>query len=115
MQFVARHRHAPISDRKARLVVDLIRGKHANDALQVLRATPRRGAYFVDKVLRSAIANADQSLEADMEGLRVARAWVDGGPMRKKWHARARGRIAWIQKRSCHINIVLDDGQQAGG
>ena len=94
MQFVARHRNAPISDRKTRLVVDMIRGKHVNDALNVLRATPKRAAYYVDKVLRSAVANADQSLEADMESLRVARAWVDGGPMRKKWHPRARGRVA---------------------
>ena len=111
MQFVARHRNAPISDRKTRLVVDMIRGKHVNDALNVLRATPKRAAYYVDKVLRSAVANADQSLEADMESLRVARAWVDGGPMRKKWHPRARGRVAMVRNRSCHIHIVLDDGQ----
>ena len=111
MQFVARHRNAPISDRKARLVVDVIRGKHVNDALQLLRVTPKRAAYYVDRVLRSAMANADQSLEADMESLRVVRAWVDGGPMRRKWHARARGRVAMVRNRTCHINVVLDDGQ----
>jgi len=111
MQFVARHRNAPISDRKTRLVVDLIRGKHVNDALNVLRATPKRASYFVDRVLRSAMANADQSLEADMENLRVARAWVDGGSLRRKWHPRARGGVATVRNRSCHIHIVLDDGQ----
>ena len=111
MQFVARHRNAPISDRKARLVVDLIRGKHVNDALQLLRVTPKRAAYYVDRVLRSAMANADQSLEADMSELRVANAFADEGPTRRKWRAAARGRAMIVRGRTCHINIVLDDGQ----
>lgn len=100
-----------MSARKARLVADLIRGKHINDALQVLRRTPNRGAKFVDKVLRSAIANADQSLEADMEELRVERCWVDEGRTRRKIRPVARGRAHMERKRSCHINIVLNDGQ----
>jgi len=111
MEFSASHRHAPLSARKARLVVDLIRGKHVNDALQILRSTPKRAAYFVDKVLRSAMANADQSLEAEMDQLRVARAWVDEGRTMRKGQARARGRGVIIRGRTCHINIVLDDGQ----
>ncbi len=89
----------------------MIRGKHVNDALHILRATPKRAAYFVDRVLRSAMANADQSLEADMEQLRISRAWVDGAAMRKRWRASARGRSAIERARTCHINIVLDDGQ----
>ncbi len=116
MEFVARHRYAPIPAQKARLVVDLIRGRHVNEALQILRATPRRAAYLTDKVLRSAMANADQSLEADMESLRVSRAWVDEGPdkgpLRRKWQPRARGRATMIRSRSCHINVVVDDGQR---
>lgn len=111
MEFVASHRYAPISPRKARLVIDLVRGKHVNDALQILRGTPKRASYLVDRVLRSAMANADQSLEASMEELRVARAWADPGPTRKKWRAAARGRWVTIRGRTCHINIVLDDGQ----
>lgn len=91
--------------------MNLIRGHHVNDALQILRSTPNRGARFIDKVLRSAMANADQSLEADMEQLRIARASVDAGPTRKKWKARARGRTATITSRTCHISVVLDDGQ----
>ena len=111
MEFVATHRYAPIAAQKARLVVALIRGRHVDEALQVLRATPKRASYFIDKVLRSALANADQSLEADMEALTVSRAWVDEGPdkRRRKWAARARGRTAIIRSRSCHINVVLDD------
>ncbi len=112
MEFRASHKNAPMAASKVRRVVDLIRGKHVNDALQILRATPNRGSSLVDKVLRSAIANADQSLEADVEALRVKRAFVDEGRMRRKVMARARGRAAILRHRSCHINIVLDDGQQ---
>jgi large subunit ribosomal protein L22 len=82
-----------------------------NDALQILRATPQRASYFIDKVLRSAIANADQSLVAEMDSLRVKSAVVNEGPTRKKWRPKARGRVGRIQNRTSHIEIVLDDGQ----
>ncbi len=110
MEFRASHKYAPISARKARDVVDLIRGKHVNDALQILRATPRRAAHMVDKVLRSAMANADESLEADMENLTVEEAYVNEGPTRKKgeWWSR---RGVTIKGRTSHIHVVLDDGQ----
>jgi len=111
MEFNASHNYAPLSARRVRLVIDLIRGKHVNDALQILRATPKRASYYVDKVLRSAMANADQSLEAEMEQLKVSKAWVDEARMSKKGWARARGRGVLIRTRTCHINIVLDDGQ----
>ncbi len=111
MQFVARHRHAPISPRKAKLVTALIQGEHVNDALQILRLTPKRAAYMVDKVLRSAMANADQSLEANMDQLRIVRAWVDGARIRRKGMPRARGRWDIIKTRTSHIHIILDDGQ----
>ncbi|MGD2175437.1 MAG: 50S ribosomal protein L22 [Candidatus Brocadiaceae bacterium] len=111
MEFRASHRYAPITPTKVRPVVDLIRGKHVNDALQILRATPNRGAHLVDRVLQSAMANADQSLEADMENLRVQKAWVDGGPIRRKVRPAPRLRRSIIRSQSSHINIVLDDGQ----
>ena len=111
MEFRASHRYADISARKARLVIALVRGKYVNDALQILRSTPNRASTMVDKVLRSAIANADESLEAQMDRLRVKEAWADGGPTRRKWRPRARGRATPIRSRHSHINIVLDDGQ----
>ena len=111
MEFKAAHRYAPISPKKARGVIELIRDKHVNDALQILRATPKRAATMIDKVLRSAISNADESLEADMENLRVKRAWVNQGPTRKKYRPRGRGQVGTERKRTSHLNVILDDGQ----
>ena len=115
MQFRAHYRYADISPRKVKGVVALIRGRHVNDALQVLRATHRRASAVVDKALRSAMANADQSLEADMENLVVRQAHVDEGPhggaAHKRWRPASRGRMAPYRHRTSHISIVLDDGQ----
>jgi len=111
VEFRASHRYAQISPSKVQLVIELVRGKHVNDALQVLRGTPKRASHVIDKVLRSAMANADESLEANMDSLRVERAWVDKGPTRRKWRARARGRVGRIRNRTSHIHIVLNDGQ----
>jgi large subunit ribosomal protein L22 len=109
MEFNAKHRYAKISARKARPVVDLIRGKHVDDAMQILRRTNKRAAYMVDKVLRSAIANADESLEAEMEDLWVKEIRVDEGPTRKRYRPRARGRATPERRRTSHISIILDD------
>ena len=111
MQFTAKHRLARISARKVRDVVALIRGKHVNDALQVLRNTRVRASYMVDKALRSAIANADESLEADMDNLWVKEALADEGPTRRRIRPRARGRAYVELRRTSHITIVLDDNQ----
>ena len=111
MQFTATYKHADISPRKVKGVVDLIRGKHVNDALQILRATNKRASTLIDKVLRSAIANADQSLEADMDALWVREAHVNESATQDRWRPRARGRVGPIKKRSSHIQIVLDDAK----
>jgi len=111
MEFRASHRHAKISPTKAQPVADLIRGQHVNDALEALRATPNRGAQLIDKVLRSAMANADQDPQTDMENLRVKGIWVDQGPTRAGWRPRARGRVERRKRRSSHITVVVDDGQ----
>jgi len=108
MKFRASHRFAPISSRKARLVIDLIRDKSADEALEVLKFTNNRPASLIDKVLRSAIANA--GLDADTENLWVETARVDDGPQwPMRWHAGPRGRIMPLHKRTSHILIELSD------
>lgn len=110
----ASHRYARISPRKARLVIDLIRGRHVNDAKMTLQFTNKRAAHFVEKVLKSALANAEdhinrKKLDIDTENLYVKEAWVDEGPTMKRWLPRARGHATPIFKRTCHIHIVLDE------
>lgn len=104
MQYNAMHRYARISERKARLIVDMIRGMRCNTALETLRFTHRRGAAFVTKVLQSAMANANEQ-EAAMNKLVVSEARVDGGPIIKRFQPKDRGRAHPIQKRTCHIVI----------
>jgi large subunit ribosomal protein L22 len=102
------------SPRKARLVVDHIRGRTVPEARTVLAFTQRAAAREVEKVLRSAVANAEASHGLIGDDLYVSAAFVDEGPMLKRWRARARGRVARIRKRTCHITIRLAPTAQAG-
>ncbi|GBE36247.1 50S ribosomal protein L22 [bacterium BMS3Bbin07] len=107
MESKAMLRYARITPRKARRVIDLIRGKKAGDAMVSLRFMPYRGAQYVEKLLRSAMANAEQK-EVDVpEDMRVVTAYVDEGPVMKRLFPRAMGRANIIKKKSCHITIVL--------
>src|SRR5918911_2686817 len=96
-----------ISPRKARLVVDHIRGRTVPEARTVLAFTSRAAAREVEKVLRSAVANAEANHGLIGDELYVSTAVVDEGPTLKRWRARARGRVARIRKRTCHITLVL--------
>lgn len=109
MEAKATLRYARITPRKARRVVDLIKGKKAGDALISLRFMPYRGADFVEKILRSAIANAEQKKAVNPEGMIVARAYVDQGPVMKRMEPRAMGRANTIRKRTSHITVVLSE------
>lgn len=103
-------RYARITPRKARRVVDLIRGKRASDALIALRYMPYRGAGIVAKLLRSAMANAEQkSSYVDIDKLRIKTAFVDQGPVMKRMEPRAMGRANVIKKRTSHITIILSE------
>jgi len=114
MKARAEHRFARISARKARLVAGLLRGLPVNQAMDVLMLTNKRGASLIDKVLRSAWANASQQdPHADEETYRVAEVRIDGGPMFKRIRPRAMGRAARIRKRTSHITIVISDGKEA--
>jgi ribosomal protein L22 len=95
------------SARKARLVAEHIRGRSVPEARAVLAFTPRAAAREMEKVLRSAVANAEANHGLVGDDLLVGAAYVDEGPTLKRWRARARGRVARIKKRTCHITVLL--------
>jgi large subunit ribosomal protein L22 len=96
-----------MSPRKARLVVEHIRGRSVPEARTVLAFTQRAAAVEIEKVLRSAVANAEANHDLVGDELVVSAAYVDEGPVMKRWRARARGRAARIHKPTCHITIKL--------
>jgi large subunit ribosomal protein L22 len=102
-----------ISPRKARLVVEHIRGRSVPEARTVLAFTPRAAAREVEKLLKSAVANAEANHDLIGDDLVVTAAYVDEGPMFKRWRARARGRAARIRKRTCHITLKLAPVEEA--
>lgn len=98
-----------VSPRRVRLVVDQIRGKEVEKALDILKFTPKRSAAIVAKVLKSAIANAENTQSVDVDRLYVKRALVDGGGMWKRFMPRAMGRATRVRKRLSHITLVIDE------
>ncbi|GJM22193.1 MAG: 50S ribosomal protein L22 [Planctomycetota bacterium] len=117
-EFRASHRHAKITARKARLVVDLVRGEPVNKALIMLDRSPKRAAVLVGKVMRSAVANAEQKTggSVDLNQLMVGEARVDEGPLlggARRWRPSARGRAQPYAKRTSHIHIALTAGTPA--
>lgn len=110
MQARAEARYIRVSPRKARLVVDLIRGRKAGEALTVLRTTNKRVAPLVEKVLRSAIANAQhQSADVDVDRLVVREAYVNEGPRMKRIRPAPMGRAHRYQRRMAHIAVTVSD------
>ena len=107
MSYTASHKFCRIAPRKARLVADLIRGRGVADALTELEFSKRRGAYFVQGVLKSAIANAEQA-SADVSRLVVVESRVDEGPTIKRFQQKDRGRAHPIMKRTSHIIVAVD-------
>jgi ribosomal protein L22 len=105
------------SARKARVVAEHIRGRSVPDARAVLAFTPRAAARDMEKVLRSAVANAESRPDLQWHGdeLVVSAVYVDEGPTLKRWRARARGRVARIRKRTCHITLVLEQAPEPAG
>jgi large subunit ribosomal protein L22 len=101
-----------MSPRKARLVAEHIRGRSVPEARTVLAFTPRAAARELEKVLRSAVANAEANHNLVGDELVVSSAFVDEGPVLKRWRARARGRAARIRKPMCHITVVLAPAAQ---
>ncbi len=96
-----------ISPRKARLVAEHIRGRSVPEARAVLAFTSREAARAIEKVLHSAVSNAESNHGLSEDGLYIKEAYVNAGPMLKRWRPRARGRVARIHKRTCHITVLL--------
>lgn len=105
-------RYVRISPRKARQVTELIKGKSVQEALTVLRFTPKAASSIVEKVLRSAAANAENNHDMDVNALYVKNSYVDEGPTMKRYLPRARGRADRIRKRTSHITVVLAERER---
>ena len=102
-------RYVRISPRKARSVINAIRGKNVNEAFAILELSPKKAARIIYKVLKSAVANAENNLNLDPENLYVSECYVDDGPRLKRLWPRGRGRADIIQKRFSHITVVVRD------
>jgi large subunit ribosomal protein L22 len=98
-----------IAPRKAQLVVDLIRGKQVGEAIAILRHTPRSASPIVEKLLNSAIANAEHNYQLDVNKLIVSQVFVNQGPTMKRFMPRAMGRASRINKRTSHITLVVSE------
>jgi large subunit ribosomal protein L22 len=100
---------ARVGAQKARLVVDIVRGKDVSEAIKTLTFLNKKTAGLVKKLIESAIANADYKKTVDLDKLYVKSIWVDQGPVLKRWRPRAQGRAYGIRKKTSHINVVLDE------
>ena len=109
MEAKAVARFVRIAPRKVRQVANEIKGKAVDEALQILECTPRAAAEVLQKVLNSAVANAENNYDLDRSNLVVAKAYVDQGPTLKRFRARAQGRAAAIRKRTSHITIIVEE------
>ena len=105
-------RYQRITPRKARAVIDLIRGKDVQTALHVLRFVPRRASRIVEKVVRSAVANAQNNHDMNPNRLYIHRIHADPGPMLKRVMPRARGMAYIVRKRTSHITVVLREREE---
>ncbi len=103
-------RFVRISPQKIRLVIDQVRGNKVEEALNKLTFAPQKGARILEKVIKSAVANAQENSGMDVDSLVIVRAYADEGPSLKRWRPRALGRATRIIKRTSHITVVVDEG-----
>jgi large subunit ribosomal protein L22 len=112
MEYRASHRWADMSSRKLRPFATLIRGRRADEALEMLRFLPNRGARLLEQVLKSALGNAEDKGARRIENLVVVESRIDGGPIMKRIMPRARGTAYPIKRRYAHIRVTLSDGEE---
>lgn len=103
------HRYARISPQKIHQLIGAVKGKSVENGLNILRFMPQKGARLLEKVVRSAVANADHNLGLDIDDLIIGNITADAGPTLKRFKARARGRGTRILKRSAHITVILSE------
>jgi large subunit ribosomal protein L22 len=103
-------KYVRISPRKARLVMDQLRGKRVEEALNLLNFAPQKSAYIVKKLISSAVANAEENTEIDVDTLFVKTIYANEGPTLKRFRPRAMGRATRIRKRTSHITVILEEG-----
>lgn len=109
MEVKASLKYARVGAQKARLVVDLVRGKGVNDAVKTLTFLNKKTAGMVKKLIESAVANAEYKKVMDVDNLYVKAIWVDQGPVLKRFRPRAQGRAFGVRKKTSHINVVLEE------
>lgn len=109
MQAKAHARFVRIAPRKVQLVIDLIRGKAVGEAISILRHTPKAASPVVEKLLNSAIANAEHNYSLDPNNLVISEVFVNPGPIMKRFRPRAMGRASRINKRTSHITVVVSE------
>ena len=102
-------RYIRVSPRKVRLIMDEVRGRKIEEALNQLSFAPQKGAFILKKLINSAVANAEQNFEMDVDKLYIKQIFADEGPTLKRFRPRAMGRAAKIRKRTSHLTVVLDE------
>jgi len=105
----AQARYVRIAPRKVRIVLNMIRGKKLDEALNILRFTPKAASKILEKVVKSAAANAQNNYDMNPDALYIYKCYVDQGPTLKRYRARAQGRAAEIRKRTSHITVILKE------
>ncbi len=109
MEIKAVAKFVRISPQKVRLVMAQIRGERVEDALAALSFAPQKGAKILKKLVDSAVANAQENTDADVDNLYISKIYADEGPTHKRWRPRALGRATKILKRTSHLTVVLDE------
>ena len=112
MPFQSIHRFARISPRKARLLMNLIRDRDVDDAISLLRFTKHRASRMIEKVVKTAVANAHETPASRRQALFVAQAWVDPGPVIKRFQPKDRGKAYPIKKRTAHLVVTVDEREE---
>lgn len=109
MESKAVAKYVRVAPRKVRVVMDLIRGKNVTEALAILKFTPKVGADVIEKVLKSAVANAEHNFDMNVDNLYVSTVFVDQGPTLKRIHPRSRGQAFKILKRTSHVTVIVKE------